>query len=46
MTWEEFSVARRLVAEERVGSKVRTAQAREDAKFARAVKAGKTPRKR
>ncbi len=36
MDWTEFSIARQLLAEERVGTRVREAEAAEDAAFAAA----------
>lgn len=39
MSWQQFSVARQLVAEERLGTRVREAAAREDDAFARAATA-------
>lgn len=41
MTWQEFSVARQFLAEERVGKALRAAKRNEDAKAARSIKAGK-----
>lgn len=32
MTWEDFAAARQVLAEERIGSAIRTAQRAEDAK--------------
>ena len=36
MTWQEFMLAAQLLAEERVGTRVRQVQAEEDAAFAQA----------
>ena len=35
MTWDEAKAALQLLAEERVGTRVRAVEAREDAEFAR-----------
>ena len=45
MDWEEFQMARQVLAEERVGTRVRSAQAEEDAEFA-AVRDALTTRRR
>jgi hypothetical protein len=38
MTWEEFAVARQLLAEETLGRAVRRVEAEEDAAFAAAAR--------
>lgn len=38
MTWEEYSLARQLLSEERVGTRVREAKHIEDAKFKASTK--------
>ena len=38
MTWFEFNVARRFLAEERIGTRLRAAGAEEDDDFAQAMK--------
>lgn len=43
MDWHEFDIARRLLAEERVGTRVRQVEAEEDADFA-AARQALTPR--
>lgn len=39
MTWQEYALARQLLVEERIGTRVREAKAVEDAKHKASVKA-------
>ena len=39
MTWQEYALARQLLVEERIGTRLREDQAREDAQFAASARA-------
>jgi hypothetical protein len=39
MTWQEYALARQMLVEERIGTRIREAQRVEDAKFRKSKKA-------